>query len=65
MTGIDLSKALKAAKGKVYAFTSSRHDGVFVAIQKNDLLAWCSGIKHGETGFKLIPSDNGWLLIAE
>lgn len=55
-----LIKEIKATKGKLYAWVSSKHDGHYLAIEKADLIRHLSRYEaNDETGYRLLQSVTG------
>jgi hypothetical protein len=54
MTGNELAKQIRKTRGKIYAWTSTLNDGLYVAVEKQSLIVWCEGCGDSETGMQII-----------
>jgi hypothetical protein len=53
MIGFELAKQIKATKGKIYAFVPTVNDGLYIAVEKTQLIEWCNGCGDSETDMHL------------
>ena len=53
MTGFELVKMLRSTKGKIFAFVPTVHDGIYLPVDKSQLIEWCNGCGDSENDMQL------------
>ena len=62
MTGFDLARAMRAAKGKIAIPMNAGEQMPYIFAEKRDLIAWATGMGDAETGMTLEPDGDTFML---
>lgn len=64
MTGLELARAIRAAKGKIAIPMNAGDQMPYIFAEKQDLIAWANGQGAAETGMRVEPDGENFMLVS-